>query len=215
MAFAGIYVDPKADPKPADHGDGCDVEALSPYLVSDAPAEPGYTMKTRSGHHHATVCNREGLGADLRHHAPCDKPVDGTPERVQTQVVQIQGFTYTPGDVKGTGPVDRIPTVAQGETLTWVNNDALLGIRHTVTSCRWPCNGPTTMNYPQASGLFDSEKMGNADPISGGANGVEDVPAWSLDTSDLEPGLYAYYDRVHPWMRGWFEVTEGEDALLG
>lgn len=214
MAFAGVYVDPKGDPPAADHGDGCDVEALSPYLSGDHEPEPGYTIKTRDAHHgHAPVCDREGLGANLSHAEPCNQPVEQVPDRVPTRTIHIEGFQYTPGGLDASSPADRVPVVAQGETLTWVNHDAKTAVRHTVTSCPWPCNGPMTFNYPQSSGTFDSGKLGNLDPASGGANGPEDLPVWQLDTTDLEPGLYAYHDRVHPWMRGWFEVVESEAVV--
>lgn len=209
MAIAGLLADPAAEPPPADHADGCDADALAPYLVGDAHAEPGYTIRTREGSHdHGTVCNREGLGADLPDEPACNREVRGEPERVATSTIQIQGFDFVPGGLRAPGPADRIPVVEQGQTLTWVNEDVTLGVRHTVTSCRWPCNGPSTQNYPQPSGAFESGKIGNFDPADEGMNGPEDLPVWRLDTSDLEPGLHAYHDRIHPWMRGWFEVVE-------
>ena len=51
--------------------------------------------------------------------------------------------------------------VKKGTSLTFVNEDAALGIRHTVTTCAWPCNGPYVANFC----------------------------------------------RIHPWMRGAFEVV--------
>ena len=92
-------------------------------------------------------------------------------------------------------------------------------MRHTVTSCQWPCNGPYVANYPQPDGVFDSGKLGNFDPIDGGGVTTEGGPlmgyglseetrpVYDLDTSGLEPGLYSFYCRVHPWMRGSLEVV--------
>jgi plastocyanin len=95
--------------------------------------------------------------------------------------------------------------VKQGTPLTFYNEDALLGIRHSVTTCPWPCNGPYVANYPLANGVWDSGLLSlSIDPVD------ERIGAPRLSTStppNLPVGKYAYFCRIHPWMRGSFEVT--------
>lgn len=88
-----------------------------------------------------------------------------------------------------------------------MNEDVALGIRHTVTSCEWPCDGPSTANESGPDGLFDSGKLGDLDSIDGGIVGDDTQPHWQTPT-DLEPGMYAYYCRIHLDLRGTFEVVE-------
>jgi plastocyanin len=132
---------------------------------------------------------------------PCDKAEADRGEGRQTSQVVIADFLYLPGDMSLTG-VDGAPArVKQGTPLTFVNADQNAGIRHSVTTCRWPCNGPYVANYPLADGVWDSTTLGY-DAIDGGnPNPVAATPA------DLQAGKYAYFCRIHPWMRGAFEVV--------
>ena len=70
-----------------------------------------------------------------------------------------------------------------------------------MTTCRWPCNGPYLANYPLPDGTWDSGTLGY-DLISGGSPNPE-----AETPPDLEPGKYAYFCRIHPFMRGAFEVV--------
>ena len=92
------------------------------------------------------------------------------------------------------------PRVKRGTRLTFVNADQVLNIRHSITTCRWPCNGSYMANYPLADGKWDSDTLGY-DLIDGG----EPNPRASTP-KDLKPGPYSYYCRIHPWMRGAFAV---------
>ena len=65
----------------------------------------------------------------------------------------------------------------------------------------WPCNGPDTANYPLPDGVWDSDTLGH-DTIDGG----KAVPIASTPRS-LPVGRYAYFCRIHPWMRGAFQVV--------
>jgi plastocyanin len=57
-------------------------------------------------------------------------------------------------------------------------------------------------NYPLADGRWDSVTLGY-DPIDGGSpNPVSSTP------KDLAPGVYTYFCRIHPWMRGVFKVEK-------
>jgi plastocyanin len=116
-------------------------------------------------------------------------------------VVTITNFTYTPGSrTAGSSDPGQIAVVPRGQSITFVNADQGAGIRHSVTTCPWPCNGPYVGNYPLADGRWDSGTMGY-DPVDGGSpNPTSSTPA------DLPPGRYAYFCRIHSWMRGAFEV---------
>jgi plastocyanin len=147
------------------------------------------------GHHDDLICGPE-LGA-----RPCERPETPKPPGRTTNVVTIANFLYVPGDL-GLPGADGAPVrVKKGTPLTFVNADQPLGIRHTVTTCPWPCNGAYVANYPFPDGVWDSSTLGY-DPIDGGnPNPVATTP------SNLAVGKYAYFCRIHPWMRGAFEVV--------
>ena len=44
----------------------------------------------------------------------------------------------------------------QGELAQFVNADQQANIRHSVTTCKYPCNGRYVSNYPWADGSWDS-----------------------------------------------------------
>ncbi len=129
--------------------------------------------------------------------------------------VDIGGFLYLPGDltmVSMTG----LPTVRVGQRLRFTNADAFGNVYHTVTSCGYPCTGPTGTAFPLANGStsagrgldFDSGELGLGVPsLTAAKNEV----TWDLDvsaTAGYQPGeVVTYFCRVHPFMRGAFEVT--------
>jgi plastocyanin len=115
--------------------------------------------------------------------------------------VPIQSFIYRQGDLSLTGKKGLPPVVSPGQALTFVNNDGAQRIYHTVTSCRAPCNGLTGVAYPLAGGpvTFDSGQL-----ALGGAPTANRV-SWDTPTN-LGPGTYNYFCRVHPFMRGAFRV---------
>lgn len=118
--------------------------------------------------------------------------------------VGIANFVYTPGDTSLSGQLGLPPVVDPGSSLTFVNGDASAQIPHTITSCREPCNRSTGISYPIADGdvQFDSGQLGYGTP---------EFSAWAQrDTystpSNLKPGTYTYFCRIHPYMRGAFRV---------
>ena len=120
--------------------------------------------------------------------------------------IDIADFIYMAGDTSEEG--DWIPSVAQGQSLTFNNVDAPVGpagIWHTITACKAPCNRRTGIAYPVANGdiQFDSGQLGIA--------GVPTAGRVTWDTPpDLPTGTYTYFCRVHPFMRGAFEVTAAD-----
>jgi plastocyanin len=190
MTHAGLYVDKKQPP----------TGRCKPYLVGRAakrrrPIDPTHGVPNRPwGHENDTVCGK-------RFDRPCERPAKPYHPGIRTDEVTIANFTYQPGDLSLSGQLGDPVQVEKGTSLRFVNADQALGIRHTVTTCRWPCNGPYVANYPLADGVWDSGTLGY-DPISGGSpSPVATTPA------NLPVGKYAYFCRIHPWMRGAFEVV--------
>jgi len=147
------------------------------------------------GKHQDLLCGIPGWPA-------CDKPEVQRPPGRATSTVNIANFLYMPGDMSLPGEDGAPPRIKEGTSLRFVNEDQAAGIRHTVTTCPWPCNGPYVANYPLADGVWDSTTLGY-DPIDGGnPNPVAETP------KDLKAGKYAYFCRIHPWMRGAFEVEK-------
>lgn len=250
MSYAGFYVDRLAPPAPhvADcatpPGAAAFFAASRPYLVDDGVALPFTTMADHSANVLATKLNDDWEGRVNHGHCaisvddpasarddrlPCDDPQKATPApgsgRAVTEV-HVADFLYVPGDHTLSGALGAPALVTQGDTLRFVNEDVGIGVRHSVSSCKFPCNGPYVANYPNPDGHFDSGKMGNLDYIDGGlaqTSGQHDLagqeydgpgvsydayPYWDLEAAELDPGMYSYYCRIHPWMRGWVEVAE-------
>jgi len=118
--------------------------------------------------------------------------------------VGIAGFTYLPGNLGLTGPLQNPPTVAAGQSLTFNNTDAPPFIFHTVTACKAPCTGATGISYPLANGPidFDSGELGYGVP---GFTAAANQYQWKTP-ANLPTGTYTYFCRIHPYMRGAFRV---------
>jgi plastocyanin len=126
------------------------------------------------------------------------RPLDGA------RTVGIRNFVYGQGDLSSPGRRGRPARVRRGRGLTFVNRDPRRAIFHTITSCRAPCNRSTGIAYPLADGRvrFDSGQLGvGPRGFTAAANRVR----WTTP-KNLEPGTYTYFCRVHPFMRGAFEV---------
>ncbi len=121
----------------------------------------------------------------------------------QSQPIGIDDFIYGIGDM--TSATKTIPSVKAGQQLTFVNNDApkLNGIWHSITACKAPCNKETGIAYPLADAdvQFDSGQLGVAGPPTAG------TISWQTP-ADLPPGEYTYFCRIHPDMRGAFDITQ-------
>jgi plastocyanin len=120
--------------------------------------------------------------------------------------VSVTGFTYARGDLGFQGRRGRPPVVRAGQSLRFVNRDASIGIQHSITSCRAPCNRATGIAYPLANGRanFDSGTLGYGPAgFTAAANRI----VWRTPKS-LKPGTYTYFCRIHPFMRGAFRVVK-------
>jgi hypothetical protein len=135
--------------------------------------------------------------------------------RCFTHKVTISGFQFNPGDFTATGANRCMPTIRQGQQLTFTNYDAspldpgspfapsqayMASVFHTITACRNPCGLNTGISYPLANGKggYDSGQLGLGTPAVGKLS-------WSTPTS-LKPGTYTFFCRIHPFMRGVFRI---------
>ncbi|MGH2729340.1 MAG: cupredoxin domain-containing protein, partial [Actinomycetota bacterium] len=190
MSFFGFYADTS---EKTSAREACKVELVDrPNASHDEIVRT--TLNRKWSHHPHPTCTK------------CDDTSAPRPEPgPSTNVIHIAGHTYFPGNLGFEGPMLGPPVVERGETLRVVNEDyAGAAVRHSVTSCRAPCNGEYVANYPFHDGQFDSGALGYMWEDGYVAN--HDEPYWEFDTSELKPGYYTYYCRLHAWMRGSFYV---------
>jgi hypothetical protein len=110
--------------------------------------------------------------------------------------------------------------------LSFYNDDMGMNVYHTITACAYPCMGPTGTAFPIPNGRsskglnidFDSNELGYSPTWGpakgrigeGGAPGIDAIIG-TLDITNrngFAPGVYTYFCRIHPFMRGAFEVTK-------
>jgi plastocyanin len=134
--------------------------------------------------------------------APYRSPA-ALPDGPRLSEVTVGGFLYGQGDLSVPDAGALPPVVAPGRPLTFVNADAGRNIFHTITGCRLPCTGRTGIAFPLADGaVFDSGELGLGPAgFTAAANRV----TWQTPAS-LAAGTYAFFCRVHPFMRGAFRV---------
>ena len=154
-------------------------------------------------HGHLSENRHHGGGETDAYRDPLKLP-DGP---FTTGPVNIKGYVYTPGDLNSGLPrsTSKPPTIHAGQSLTFKNlDDAQSRTWHTITSCKAPCNRDTGVAYPIANGprTFDSGQLGTNPPF--GAPAIGKI-TWET-SKNLDPGTYAYFCRVHPFMRGSFRV---------
>jgi hypothetical protein len=206
----GLLVPDKPDGTP-------DAPGVDPFAVAADRSEDCVTGGLQAPE--PTLCDKGGVThGHLRENDNFGGP-DGrtslTTKRLgDTSEVGIAGFLYTPGDlsmIEMTG----LPTVPLGTQLRFTNLESFV-VYHTVTSCAFPCTGTTGTAFPLADGMtskgrrldFDSSELGFGLPEVGPA---KNEMSWNLDISagnGFAPGeVVTYYCRIHPGMRGAFEVT--------
>jgi plastocyanin len=117
--------------------------------------------------------------------------------------VDLVNFRYQLGDLRLGGSAGNPPVIHPGQTLTFRDaGDDAKGIYHSITSCKAPCNRTTGIAYPIADGdvQFESGTLGRRVPATGSLE-------WQTP-SNLAPGTYTYFCRIHPFMRGAFRVKQ-------
>jgi plastocyanin len=118
--------------------------------------------------------------------------------------VDMVDFRYALGDLSLGDPVRNPPVIRPGQALTFRNTtDDARKIYHSITSCKPPCNRSTGIAYPLADSevQFESGTLGSANPPATGSL------QWTTP-SNLDPGTYTYFCRIHPFMRGAFRVKQ-------
>ena len=132
----------------------------------------------------------------------------------ETSEVAIANFLYQPGDLS-TKTTAGVPRVKLGTDLRFTNAEGP-AIYHTITTCAFPCLGPTGAAFPLADGRtsagreldLDSAELGIGAPAIGAASNRLDWTVPIRPENGFRAGeTVTYYCRVHPFMRGAFEVT--------
>jgi plastocyanin len=191
MVFAGVYIDRSALP-PA--GAGC-----APFLVGHRHLPMHRVIRTVPNHAWSTYPDQPTCG-------PCDSKETRPAPGIATDVVHIAGMQYLPGNAGTSGSPAGPPVVTRGQNLTFVNEDYAESLmRHTVTTCRAPCDGPDATNYPFFDGRIDSGVLGWM--FEDAYVTTSPTPSWTLHTQRLHPGYYTMFCRIHPFMRGSFYVA--------
>jgi hypothetical protein len=138
-----------------------------------------------------------------------------------TNEVAITDFIYTPGDLNQVATLGH-PTVPLNSTLRFTNADGPAVI-HTITSCKFPCLGPTGGAFPLPDGEtsqgrrvdFDSGQLGISVPEISGAKNALDWTTPVTEAAGYKPGeIVTYFCRIHPSMRGAFEVKGGATKAM-
>lgn len=191
------------------------------FAPGDTSGRDPFTRSIDQGSHLT-----HGHLAENRHHGgtPLLNVRPSTWKACHTRTVDIKNFVYRPGDLTATGKAKCAPTVKQGGSITFDNQDAsplgpaapgtnpyvsfinpskdyLNSIFHTITSCKSPCGLDTGISYPLANGAgnYDSAQLGVGTPASGSLT-------WKTPAG-LKPGTYTYFCRIHPFMRGTFRIV--------
>lgn len=137
--------------------------------------------------------------------------------------VSIRSFLYSPGGFSAQRgfPASMMRPPLVSSPLEFKNYDALAAMTqeeqawHTITSCKLPCTRGSGIGYPLADGRFDSGQLGygqtNLSGLFSGSygylNGEVTTASSTWQTPDLAKGTYAYFCRIHPFMRGSFKVA--------
>ena len=187
---------------PVDNSDRCD----SGGLKAETPTLCPNGMQETHGHYRENAYRGgpEGTWAAAA----------SGPMAQETSEVGIADFLYLPGDLS-TAETLGVPKVPLGSDLRFTNLDGP-AILHTVTSCKFPCLGPTGAAFPLGDGEtsegrpveLDSGQLGFSVPeISGAKNRLDWTIPVNADEGYKAGEIVTYFCRIHPSMRGAFEVA--------
>ena len=158
------------------------------------------------------------------HGGPEGSEIPAGPGPVMSELYSV-GFTYGAADL-GVISATGLPRLEVGKPVRFWNVDSPLDIWHTWTRCAWPCSGGTGIAFPTANGGasdapdpmdFDSTEIGYGlffSPASGQLGSpnksteeaLRDGLYWEF--TPTKTGKFSLFCRIHPFMRGAFEVVE-------
>ena len=171
------------------------------FMADGGPGDNPFTTKVnrpgRVTHGHLAENDNHGGGPTS---LPDPRQLPDGPDN--PGFVDLVDFRYQLGDLSLGGAARNPPVIHAGQSLTFRDaGDDARGVYHSITSCRAPCNRATGIAYPIADGSvpFESGTLGSARPPATGAL------RWQTP-SNLAPGTYTYFCRIHPFMRGAFRV---------
>jgi hypothetical protein len=133
----------------------------------------------------------------------------------QTNEVAIANFLYAPGDLS-TASSQGVPQVKLGSDLRFTNVEGA-SIWHTITTCAFPCTGQTGAAFPLPDGQtskgrkldLDSSELGIGPNYIGPTKNELDWTVPVTPEAGFQSGeTVTYFCRVHPFMRGAFEVVD-------
>ena len=190
MSYFGLYLDSS---EKTGKSETCKVELLGRPGASKSKVTWTEPNQKWPEHHAMPTCKS------------CNEKGKNPEPGAETNTVHIVGNQYLPGNLGLEGSPLGPPVVKRGDPLTFVNEDYVQGaVRHSVTSCKAPCNGPYTVNFPLHDGSFHSGALGYMWEET--YINARQEPYWELDTGNLDKGYHTYYCQLHAWMRGSFYV---------
>src|SRR3954451_17338679 len=203
---------------------GISVTLLAPDTPDGKPTAPGvdpfgakWSDAADCGPAHGTLCEH---GAVTHGHYAENGNYGGpsgtwdAKKGQQTSEVGIANFVYAPGDLSQRSMFG-VPQVKLGTNLRFTNAEGA-GIYHTVTTCAFPCLGQTGAAFPLPNGKtsagraidLDSAELGIGAPAVGAASQTLNWTVPVTPQAGFQGGeIVTYYCRIHPFMRGAFEVS--------
>ncbi len=191
------------------------VEIVTDGFPEDALMPPGLEGQNTCVPSETTLCARGQItrpSEEARNNHQRCHPSQGCAdlpdiEGPAVSEIPIQAFNYGPADF-GTIWTTGIPQVKVDEPVTFTNLDAGAYIWHTVTRCQEPCTVPTSASSPLADG--GSGEPNDPMDFDSSELGVGAAPAQRVewDFTPTETGTFTFWCRIHPGMRGAFEVVE-------
>ena len=147
-----------------------EVMGIMPVGITDGPdggVDP-FTGKVDTADYLTHGRLQENIDTQARKANPAySNPIHSRPGPLVDRIV-IKDYTYSRGDLTLRGQNGRPATIRQGQQLTFVNEDPLNVVFHTITACKSPCNTSTGIGNPLADGprIFDSGELGFGATIS-------------------------------------------------
>lgn len=214
-------IDPFADDVIFDAGwtEGPTLAARPPGLPAaiDVGCTPGTIPAGEPDEGKTVLCLRgnvtHGSMPSRQNHADCSmtnscRPIDPTVDAgipLADTKVTMQGFHYGQFDL-GYASAVGITEVPAGTKLTFYNPDTAGMIWHTITSCAAPCTGSTSASYPYPAGGDTPVDFDSTILCVGLGCSTAGTTKWDFTVPQTE-GVYTFFCRIHPFMRGVFEVV--------